>query len=98
MDILAKSAIFDSTPTEKWFGQRIFTPWNFLKNPISISWDSFQGGESRSYVFFLSVTDGQNANPYTDHTPLQAMVVASMRGVQWSIERTEGQIMRSLMR
>ena len=30
---------------------------------ISIIWDSFHGGESLSYDFFFSVTDGQNANP-----------------------------------
>ena len=30
----------------------------------------FQGGESPWYVFFLSATDGQNANPVTHHTLL----------------------------
>ena len=40
-DILAKSTIFDHTPVEKWFGPRIFVPWNFLKNLISTIWDSF---------------------------------------------------------
>ena len=41
MDILVKSAIFYNTPAEKWFGLRIFVPWNFLKNLISSIWDSF---------------------------------------------------------
>ena len=62
-DILAKSAIFDNTPAEKWFGPSIFASWNFLKDPISTLWDSFHGGESPSYDFFICVMDGQNANP-----------------------------------
>ena len=47
-DILVKSAIFDNTPAEKWFGLRILVPWNFLKNLISTIWDSFHGGASPS--------------------------------------------------
>ena len=62
-DILAKSAIFDNTPVEKWFDPRIFVPWSFLKNLIPTIWDSFHGGASPPYGFFFSVTDGQNANP-----------------------------------
>ena len=62
-DILAKSAIFDHTPVEKWFGPRIFVQsGNFLKNLISTIWDSFHGGASPSYDLFFNVTDGQNAN------------------------------------
>ena len=59
-DILVKSAIFDNTPAEKWFGPKGFVPWNFLKNPISTIWDRFDGGASLSYDPFFSVTDGQN--------------------------------------
>ena len=42
-DIFVKSAIFDNTPAEKWFGPRIFVTWNFLQNLISTFWDSFHG-------------------------------------------------------
>ena len=63
-DILAKCAIFDNTPADEWFGPKVFVPWDFLKNIISTIWDSFHGGESPSYDFFFSVTDGQSANHY----------------------------------
>ena len=44
-----------------------------MKNLNTIIWDSFQGDEGPSYVFFLSVTDGQNANPY--HTLLHVSLL-----------------------
>ena len=45
---------------EKIVWSRMFAQsWNFMKNLISVIWDSFHKGESRSYDFFLSVTDWQ---------------------------------------
>ena len=61
-DILAKSAIFDKTPAEKWIGQRFFFTLK-LSEANSIIWDSLNGGENPSYDCFVSVTDGQNVNP-----------------------------------
>ena len=49
-----KGAIFDNTPAEKWTGPRIAVSGNFLKNLISIIWDSFYGGENPSCDFFSS--------------------------------------------
>ena len=57
-----KECHFLPHPWGKWFSPRIFVPWKFLKNLISIIWDSFHGGASPSYDLFFNVTDGQNAN------------------------------------
>ena len=57
-----KAQFFTTPPAGKWFGPRIFVPRNFLKKLISAIFDSFHGGESPSYDFFFSVTEGQNAN------------------------------------
>ena len=56
-DILVKSVIFDNTPAGNGY--------RFLKNLISTIWDTFHGGAIPSYDTFCSVTDGQNANPYS---------------------------------
>ena len=48
-DISVKSAIFDNTPAERWFGLKMFVPLNFLENLISAIWDRFIGGASPSY-------------------------------------------------
>ena len=33
---IVQSAIFYNTPTEKWFGSRIFAPWNFWISVINL--------------------------------------------------------------
>ena len=60
-DILAKSAIFGNTPVEKWLVWE-FCTLELSEEPSSTIWDSFYGGESPTYDFFFSVTDGQSAN------------------------------------
>ena len=53
---------FTATPVEKWFSPRIFAPY-ILKNLILAIWDTEHGGGSVPTAVFVSVSDGQNANP-----------------------------------
>ena len=62
-DIWAKSAIFDNTPAVKWFSPRIFIPLELFKEPNLSNRDTKHECRSVPTEVFVSVTDGQNANP-----------------------------------
>ena len=76
---------FDNTPAEKWFGLRIFVPWNFLKNLISTIWDSFHGGASPSSLPFLQCHGRTKCYPLTDHTRLGPSSIIPCKH-QWTLK------------